>query len=57
MNPEELEGRLTTVYEKVLTTTVDNIQQLTPEEEQGFYINGERFDPNEHADAHRRLPP
>ncbi len=28
MNPEELEGRLTSVYEKVLTTTVDNIQHL-----------------------------
>ncbi len=25
MNPEELEGRLTTPYEKVLTTLVDNI--------------------------------
>jgi multidrug efflux pump subunit AcrB len=28
MNPEELEGRLTTVYEKVLTTPVDNIQLI-----------------------------
>jgi len=28
MNPEELEGRLTSVYERVLTTTVDNIQHL-----------------------------
>ncbi len=28
MNPEELEGRLTTVYEKVLTTLVDNIQHI-----------------------------
>jgi multidrug efflux pump subunit AcrB len=28
MNPEELEGRLTTVYEKVLTTTVDNIEHI-----------------------------
>jgi CzcA family heavy metal efflux pump len=28
MNPEELEGRLTTVYEKVLTTIVDNIQHI-----------------------------
>jgi multidrug efflux pump subunit AcrB len=26
MNAEELEGRLTTVYEKVLTTLVDNIE-------------------------------
>jgi multidrug efflux pump subunit AcrB len=28
MNPEELEGRLTTVYEKVLTTLVDNIEHI-----------------------------
>jgi multidrug efflux pump subunit AcrB len=28
MNPEELEGRLTTVYEKILTTLVDNIQHI-----------------------------
>jgi multidrug efflux pump subunit AcrB len=28
MNPEELEGRLTTVYERVLTTTVDNIEHI-----------------------------
>src|SRR6516225_3838137 len=28
MNPEELEGRITTVYEKVLTTVVENIQHI-----------------------------
>jgi multidrug efflux pump subunit AcrB len=28
MNAEELEGRLTTVYEKVLTTLVDNIEHI-----------------------------
>ena len=28
LNPEELEGRLTSVYERVLTATVDNIQHL-----------------------------
>src|SRR6201982_313646 len=28
MNPEELEGRLTGPYERILTTTVDNIQHL-----------------------------
>ena len=28
LNPEELEGRLTTPYEKVLTTLVDNIQHI-----------------------------
>ena len=28
LNPEEMEGRLTTVYERVLTTTVDKIDHL-----------------------------
>jgi multidrug efflux pump subunit AcrB len=28
MNPEELEGRITSVYERILTTTVDNIQHI-----------------------------
>jgi CzcA family heavy metal efflux pump len=28
LSPEELEGRLTTVYERALTTTVDNIQHI-----------------------------
>src|SRR6266853_2109646 len=28
MNPEELEGRLTSTYERVLTTTADNIEHL-----------------------------
>jgi multidrug efflux pump subunit AcrB len=28
LNPEEMEGRLTTVFERVLTTTVDNIEHL-----------------------------
>src|ERR1700727_2164362 len=28
LNPEEMEGRLTTVYERSLTTTVDNIQHI-----------------------------
>jgi multidrug efflux pump subunit AcrB len=28
LNPEELEGRLTSVYERVLTTVVDNIQHI-----------------------------
>jgi multidrug efflux pump subunit AcrB len=30
MNPEELEGRLTTVYEKVLTTVVDTSNTSNP---------------------------
>src|SRR5581483_5955525 len=28
LNPEEMEGRFTTVYERVLTTTVDNIGHI-----------------------------
>jgi multidrug efflux pump subunit AcrB len=28
LNPEEMEGRVTTVYERVLTTTVDNIEHI-----------------------------
>src|SRR6202522_1874591 len=28
LNPEELEGRLTSVFERVLTTTVDNIEHI-----------------------------
>src|SRR5882672_10763092 len=28
LNPEEVEGRITTPYEKVLTTLVDNIEHL-----------------------------
>lgn len=28
LNPEEMEGRLTTVIERVLTTTVDNIEHF-----------------------------
>src|SRR5260370_10557031 len=28
INPEELEGRLTSPFERVLTTTVDNIEHL-----------------------------
>ena len=28
LNPEELEGRLTSVYERILTTTVDNVEHI-----------------------------
>src|SRR5579862_1366790 len=28
LNPEEMEGRITTVYERVLTTVVDNIEHI-----------------------------
>jgi multidrug efflux pump subunit AcrB len=36
LNPEELEGRLTTVYERSLTTTVDNIEHI-----ESTTVNGE----------------
>src|SRR6266576_3644471 len=28
LNPEEMEGRITTQYERILTTTVDNIEHI-----------------------------
>src|SRR5262245_50962694 len=28
LNPEEMEGRITTQYERVLTTTVDNVEHI-----------------------------
>ena len=28
LNPEEMEGRITTVFERILTTTVDNIEHI-----------------------------
>ena len=28
LNPEEMEGRITTVFERTLTTTVDNIEHI-----------------------------
>jgi multidrug efflux pump subunit AcrB len=38
MNPEELEDRLTSTYERVLTTTVDNIEHL-----ESTTVNGQAF--------------
>jgi len=36
LNPEELEGRLTSVYERILTTTVDNVEHI-----ESTTVNGE----------------
>lgn len=36
LNPEEMEGRLTSVYERTLTTTVDNIEHI-----ESTTVNGE----------------
>jgi multidrug efflux pump subunit AcrB len=38
MNPEELEGQITTVYEKVLTTVVENIQHIESTTVNGIVI-------------------
>src|SRR5258706_3145984 len=38
LNPEEMEGRLTTVFERVLTTTVDNIEHI-----ESVTLNGQSF--------------
>jgi CzcA family heavy metal efflux pump len=38
LNPEEVEGRLTTPYEKALTTLVDNIQHVESTSYNGFAV-------------------
>jgi multidrug efflux pump subunit AcrB len=38
LNPQEMEGRITTVYERVLTTLVDNIEHI-----ESVTINGQAF--------------
>lgn len=38
LNPEEIEGRLTTPYERVLTTTVDNIEHIESSTVNGISI-------------------
>ena len=41
LNPEEMEGRVTTVYERVLTTLVDNVQHI-----ESMTINRRETDPS-----------
>jgi CzcA family heavy metal efflux pump len=38
LNPEEMEGRITTVFERVLTTVVDNIEHV-----ESVTVNGQAF--------------
>ena len=69
LNPEELEGRITTVYERVLTTTVDNIEHIESTTVNGQAIVKIYLQPNsslENANAQvtavsqtilRQLPP
>ena len=69
LNPEELEGRITTVYERILTTTVDNIEHIESTTVNGQAIVKIYLQPNsslENANAQvtavsqtilRQLPP
>jgi CzcA family heavy metal efflux pump len=46
LNPEEVEGRLTTVYERTLTTTVENIEHIESTTYNGEAIVKIFFQPN-----------
>ncbi len=51
MNPEELEGRLTTPYEKVLTTLVDNIEHIESTTYNGAAVVKIFLQPGAHVDT------
>ena len=51
MNAEELEGRLTTPYEKVLTTLVDNIEHIESTTYTGQSVIKIFLQPNAHLDT------
>ena len=69
LNPEEMEGRITTGFERVLTTTVDNIEHIESTTVSGQSIVRIFLQPNAHLDtanaqvtaiaqtALRQLPP
>ncbi|MGD0912317.1 MAG: efflux RND transporter permease subunit [Terracidiphilus sp.] len=50
LSPEEMEGRITSVYERVLTTTVDNIQHIESTTVNGTAIVKIYFQPNASID-------
>src|SRR6202789_4418259 len=50
LNPEEMEGRVTTVYERVLTTTVDNIEHIESTTVNGTSIVKVYLQPNASID-------
>jgi multidrug efflux pump subunit AcrB len=50
LNPEETEGRITSVYERTLTTTVDNIEQIESTTVNGTAIVKIYFQPNASID-------
>jgi CzcA family heavy metal efflux pump len=51
LNPEELEGRLTTPYEKVLTTLVDNIEHIESTTYNGMAVVKLFLQPNASLDT------
>src|SRR5271157_351929 len=51
LNPEEMEGRLTTVYERSLTTLVDNIQHIESTTYNGLAIVKIFLQPNASLDT------
>ena len=51
LNPEELEGRITTGFERVLTTTVDNIEHIESTTVSGQSIVRIFLQPNAHLDT------
>jgi multidrug efflux pump subunit AcrB len=50
LNPEEMEGRVTTVFERVLTTLVDNIQHIESTTVNGTAVVKIYFQPNASID-------
>src|SRR6201987_2581840 len=50
LNPEEMEGRVTTVYERVLTTLVDNIEHIESTTVNGTAIVKVYLQPNASID-------
>jgi multidrug efflux pump subunit AcrB len=50
LNPEETEGRITSVYERTLTTTVDNIEHIESTTVNGTAIVKIYFQPNASID-------
>src|SRR6201991_5134912 len=50
LNPEEMEGRITTVFERVLTTTVDNIEHIESTTVNGTAIVKVFWQPNASID-------
>jgi CzcA family heavy metal efflux pump len=51
LNPEEMEGRITSVYERVLTTTVDNIEHIESTTLNGLAVVKVFLQPNASLDT------